>query len=61
MALNTPDNIAQREPTEREMCFLNEFEVAEMWGEGSEEKRLWTVDENMVSSFLDPSGVEVAF
>ena len=46
MALNTPENIVQREPTEREMCFLSELEGAEMWSEGGEEKRVWTVDGN---------------
>ena len=60
MALNTPENIVQREPTEREMHFLNELEAAEMWGEGGEDKRVWTVDGNKVSSFLDPV-VKLAF
>ena len=60
MALNTPENIVQREPTEREMHFLNELEAAEMWGEGREEKIIWMVDGTTVSSFLDP-GVKLAF
>ena len=45
MALNTPESIVQREPTELEMC-LSEVEAAEMWGEGGKEKRVWTVDRN---------------
>ncbi|EDR00740.1 uncharacterized protein LACBIDRAFT_333819 [Laccaria bicolor S238N-H82] len=46
MALNTPDNIAQREPTEWEMRFLSVLEAAGMWGKEGEEKRVWTVDGN---------------
>ena len=60
MALNTPENIVQRERTDRGMRFLCELEAAEMWGEGGEEKRVWTVDGNTVSSFLD-LGVKLAF
>ena len=60
MALNTPENIVQREFTKRDMRFLSELEAAEMWGEGDEEESVWTVDGNTVSSFLDP-GVKLAF
>ena len=60
MVLNTPENIVQMDPTEREMRLLNELEAAEMWGEWGEDKRVWTVDGNKVSSFLDP-GVKLAF
>ncbi|EDR00799.1 uncharacterized protein LACBIDRAFT_333854 [Laccaria bicolor S238N-H82] len=49
MALNTPDNIVQREPTEQEMRFLSVLEAAEMWGKEGEEKRVWTVDGNTAS------------
>ena len=31
-----------------------------MWGEGGEDKRVWMVDGNKVSSFLNP-GVKLAF
>ena len=60
MALNTPENIVQREPTEREMRFLTDLEAAEMLGEAGEEKSVWTVDGNKVSSFLD-TGIKLAF
>ena len=42
----------QREPTKLEMRFLSVLEAAEMWGREGEEKRVWTVDGNTVSSFL---------
>ena len=58
MALNTAENITQREPMELEMHCLSVLEVAEMWGREGEEKRVWMVDGNMVSSFLDPGNVK---
>jgi len=55
MALNTPENIAQREPTEWEMRFFSVIEAAAgMWGQEGEEKRVWKVNGNTVSSLLDP-------
>ena len=56
MALNVQHSREYRaEPTEREMRFLSVLEAAaEMWGQEGEEKRVWTVNGNTVSSLLDP-------
>ena len=51
-AYNTPENIAAREPTNREMDFLTPEEAKSIWGGDlarGEKNRIWSVEGNTVS------------
>lgn len=47
-AINSPENIALREPTSDNMAFLSPEEARKLWGDG-EDIRIWTVQGNTVS------------
>lgn len=47
-AINSPENIALREPTADNMAFLSPDEARTLWGDG-EDIRVWTVQGNTVS------------
>jgi hypothetical protein len=49
---NTPENIAAREPTERDMAFITPEEAFQRWGpsvKGNARNSVWTVRGNTVS------------
>lgn len=49
-ALNTPENIAAREPTQYDIDWISPEEAEERWG-----KRIWTVPDFTVSFFVTAS------
>jgi hypothetical protein len=57
-ALNTPENIAAREPTKHEMDFISPDEARRYWGADVKRggrNRVWTIEGNTVSNLIQHS------
>lgn len=58
-ALNTPENVALREPTSQDMDIISPEEALQRWGDHPSTRRVWSVEGNTVSRNHTPYTGEV--